>query len=275
VSETPAVFDVDEHDFPTRVLERSAEVPVVVDLWAEWCGPCRTLGPMLERAVAARDGAVELAKVDVDRNQAIARTYGVQGIPTVLAVRDGRVVARFTGLVPDRQLEAFLDDLVPTEADRAVARARTLPPEDAERQLRAALAEDPSHREAALGLAELVVTTSPDEAMELVRPLRPDPAAEAVVTRARLAADDAPDVTTLRAAVAEGPTDAATLCELGRALAGEGSYGDAIEVLLDAVELGPDGREPAREQLVALFNVLGEDDDRVRAARPRLARALF
>lgn len=274
MSENPVVFDVDEHDFPARVLERSAEVPVVVDLWAEWCAPCRTLGPMLEQAVTSRDGTVELAKVDVDRNQALAQSFRVQGIPTVLGFRDGRVVAQFTGAVSAQQLESFLEDLVPTAADEAVARARTLPPEAAEQELRSALELDPDHREAAIGLAELVVAVAPAEAIELVRPYRPDPAAEAVVTRARLA-EGADDVATLRARVAEGAADGGTLCELGRALAGSEHYDEAIEVLLQAVELGADAREPAREQLVALFNVLGEDDPRVHRARPRLARALY
>ncbi len=275
VSETPAVFDVDEADFPTRVLERSAEVPVVVDFWAEWCGPCRTLGPALEAAVTARGGTVELAKVDVDRNQSVAQAYRVQGIPAVFGFRDGRVVASFTGAVPPDRIESFLDELVPTEADRLVTEARVLPPQAAQAQLRQALDLDPTHREAAIGLAELIVEASPDEALELVRGFRPDPAAEAVATRAQLAAGADGDVEELRTAVDEGRADGATRCALGRALAGQGHYDEAIDVLLSAAELGGDGREPAREQLVALFNLLGEDDDRVRRARPRLARALF
>jgi putative thioredoxin len=276
VSESPVVFDVEEHDFPARVLQRSAEVPVVVDFWAEWCGPCRTLGPMLEQAVTAREGAVELAKIDVDRNQGVAQTFRVQGIPTVLGFRDGRVVAQFTGAVPASQLEAFLDELAPSAADEAVARARALPAREAEHALRAALELDPSHREAAIGLAELVVGDAPEEALQLVRPHRPDPAAEAVATRAGLvdgAADD--DIAELRDRVAQEPVDGTARCELGRALAAQEHYDDAIEVLLEAVELGAEAREPAREQLVALFNLLGDDDERVHRARPRLARALY
>jgi putative thioredoxin len=275
VSQAPHVFDVDEHDFPTRVLERSAQVPVVVDFWAEWCGPCRTLGPMLERAVAARDGAVELAKVDVDRNQGLAMTYRVQGIPTVLGIRDGQVAGQFTGAVPAAQLESFLDELRPSPADEAVARARALPPDEAERELRAALEHDPAHREAAVGLAGLLAGRAPQEALELVRPHRPDPAAEAVVTRARLALDGDTDVEGLRARVERGAADGHANLDLGRALAARGDYEEAIEALLAAVELGGETREPAREQLVALFNLLGDDDTRVRGARSRLARALF
>jgi putative thioredoxin len=274
-SDSPLVYDVDEAQFPERVLRRSAEVPVVVDFWAAWCGPCRTLGPMLEQAVTAREGAVELAKVDVDRNQGVAQTYRVQGIPAVVGIRDGRVVAQFTGAVPAQQIEAFLDELVPSAADQAVVRARGLPPTEAEAELRAALADDPGHREAAIGLAELLVDTDPASALDLVRDHRPDPAAEAVVTRAELAEDGGVDLDALRSAVDAGDGDGATTLRLGRALAARGEYDEALDRLLAAVELGGDVREPAREQVVALFNVLGDDDERVRAARPRLARALF
>jgi putative thioredoxin len=269
------VFDVDEAEFPERVLRRSAEVPVVVDFWAEWCGPCRTLGPMLEQAVGERGGAVELANVDVDRNQSVAQTYRVQGIPTVLGIRDGQVVAKFTGAVSRPQLESFLDQVVPSAADEAVARARTLEGDAAEAELRTALEHDPSHREAAIGLAELLVEHDPQAALDLVRDHRPDPTAEAVVTRAQLAEGAGVDLDALRTALDAGDGDGATSLELGRALAAHGEYDEALERLLTAVELGGDSREPAREQVVALFTLLGDTDERVRRARPRLARALF
>lgn len=273
--DTPAVFDVDAAAFEQDVLERSHRVPVVVDFWAAWCGPCRTLGPMLESAVRARDGQVVLAKVDVDANPQLAQTYRVQGIPQVLGVRDGAVVGQFTGAVPADQIALFLDQLVPSEADRAVARARAAVSDvDARRELREALTLDPQHREARLGFADLVVEEDPDQALELVRTLRPDPAAEAVVTRASLAREDG-DVDALRAEVEGGDADGDSLLALGRALAAGGDHAEAIERLLAAIELGGETREPAREQLVAIFQMLGDDDARVRAARPRLARALY
>src|SRR5947209_3853263 len=115
-------MDVFESNFQTAVIERSREVPVVVDFWAEWCGPCRKLGPVLERAVAAREGKVELAKVDVDSNPVLARTYRIQGIPAVKAFRDGAVVADFVGAQPPAAVERFLYSLLPSEADQLVAR---------------------------------------------------------------------------------------------------------------------------------------------------------
>ena len=112
------IKDVAEASFQSDVIERSSEVPVVVDFWAEWCGPCRQLSPALESAVQSRKGDVELAKVDVDSNQALAAEYRVQGIPAVKAFKDGQVVEEFTGAIPPAQVEAFLNTIVPSEADR-------------------------------------------------------------------------------------------------------------------------------------------------------------
>src|SRR5581483_579146 len=114
-------MDVSEINFQSAVIERSRSVPVVVDFWAEWCGPCRQLGPVLERAVAARAGKVELAKLDVDANPNLARTYGIQSIPAVKAFREGSVVAEFIGAQPPAAVESFLDSLLPSEADSLVA----------------------------------------------------------------------------------------------------------------------------------------------------------
>ena len=116
-----AVYDVTEADFKERVIDRSHDVPVVVDFWAAWCGPCRQLTPALEKAAGARDGRVDLAKVDTDANQELAGAFDIRGIPAVKAFRDGKVANEFTGAAPPAQVESFFDALVPSEADELAA----------------------------------------------------------------------------------------------------------------------------------------------------------
>ncbi|MBW3576403.1 MAG: tetratricopeptide repeat protein [Actinobacteria bacterium] len=275
MAEQQVVIDVDEHDFQRDVVERSHDVPVVVDFWAAWCGPCRTLGPLLERAVTARGGDVVLAKVDVDRNQRLASMFSVRGIPAVKAFRAGAVVAEFVGAQPPQAIEAFLDRLVPSAADQLVERAAQQHGDEAEATLRQALQIEHGHRDAAVALARLLVERDPDAALDLVAPHRPDPAAEQVAARAELAQVGGDSIDDLRARVAADPDDGGARLALGRALAARSEHDEAIEELLAAVDAGSGVREEAREQLVALFTMLGQQDPRVAAARKRLSRALF
>lgn len=271
------VTDVDTADFQTVVVDRSHEVPVVVDFWAAWCGPCRTLGPTLESAVQARGGEVELAKVDVDANQQLAQQFRVQGIPAVKAFRDGEVVAEFTGALNAAQVEAFLDQVVPSEADRLAAGAQRLAADDpaaARDGFERALEADPGHLHAALALAELVATDDPERATALATPHLPDPRAEAVLQQLSLAAG-AGDLEQLSTHAEANQDDDEALLAYGRALAAAGLYDEAIEVLLAAVAVAGDQRDDARSALVDVFGVLGHDDERVRAARPRLAAAIY
>src|ERR1700760_4314074 len=142
-------MDVSESTFQSAVLDRSDTVPVVVDFWAEWCGPCRQLGPVIERSVDARAGKVELAKVDVDANPGLARAFGIQSIPAVKAFRDGAVVAEFVGAQPPAAVNSFLDSLLPSEADGLVAQGD-------EASLRRAVELEPSRADAAVPLARIL-----------------------------------------------------------------------------------------------------------------------
>jgi len=250
------IKDVNEAEFMTAVVERSRELPVVVDFWAEWCGPCRQLGPALEAAVGKRAGRVELAKVDVDSNQSLSASFGVQGIPAVKAFRDGQVVAEFTGAIPPAQIETWLDTLVPSPADELAAAGD-------EGSLRKALELDPGHRGAAVALGRLLLDRGDSgEALELLEPLRGDFFAEGLVARARLTADSEADPDG-RLAQAFAATD-------------EGDFGAALESLQAAIAAGsdPDRRNLIRQAMVGIFAELGADHELAREHRRRLAAAL-
>src|SRR3954466_2737453 len=164
--------DINEEQFESAVIERSREIPAVVDFWAPWCGPCRQLTTALERAAAAREGQVELVKVNTDENQSISAAFQIQGIPAVKAFKDGREVSGFVGAIPPAKVEAFFDALVPSEAEQLVAAGD-------EASLRRALEIEPTRREAKVKLAQLLFDRDErDEALELVDGIEGDFAAE-------------------------------------------------------------------------------------------------
>lgn len=270
----PTVVDATAETFEQEAIVRSRSVGVVVDFWAAWCGPCRTLGPMLESAVARRAGEVVLVKVDVDRAQALAQRFGVQGIPAVMGLRDGVVVDRFTGAVPATRIEALLDAIAPSAEDRALAVAAAQDPAAARATLEAALETSPAHAGLAVALADLIVADDPARARGLAERHPGAPGADRVLARAALAGAADADVAALRPRADAGDPDAATA--LARALAAGGSALEALDVLLHLVETSSaEARETGRRELLALFALLGDDHPHVAPARARLARALF
>jgi putative thioredoxin len=246
-----AVFDVGERDFMERVIERSRELPVVVDFWAEWCGPCKALGPALEKAANDRAGKIELAKVDVDQNQGLAQSFGIRGIPAVKAFKDGRVAADFTGAIPPAEVERFFDKLVPSEADELATGTD-------EQSLRRALELEPNHPGAAVALARILMQRGElDEALALVEPLHADFAAIGLTARIKLARmDRAP----------EGAFEAWD----------EGDHEAALEKLQAALQNGADKdeRDLLRQVMVAIFTELGPQSELASRHRRRLAAVL-
>ena len=251
--------DVSEGDFESRVTERSREVPVVVDFWAEWCGPCRVLGPALEAAVANRSGEVELVKVDTDRNPNLATGFQIGSIPAVKAFRDGKVVSEFVGALRPPQIEQFLDRLVPSAADKLAGA-------DDEESLRKALELDPRNATAAVKLGRLLLGRGEAiEAFELLDRLRGSFEAEGLAARARLTAD-----------LAGAETDGAGTLSRSFSAWDEGRLEDALEVLQQALAESDEQerRDLLCKVMVAIFTELGADHPLAREHRRRLAAAL-
>ena len=244
-------MDVSEQDFATSVIERSRQVPVVVDFWAEWCGPCRQLGPVLERAVQARGGEVELAKVDVDANPGISRTYGIQGIPAVKAFVDGEVVSEFVGAQPPLAVERFLDSLVPSEADALVEQGD-------EPSLRRAIELEPARADAAVPLARILHGRGEsDEALGLLRGVPSSFAADGLAARIKLEADGPGEIGAALAALDAGDTER------------------GLDLLLELLPAADGSRDDVRRVIVGVLDELGVEHPLARDARRRLATALY
>jgi putative thioredoxin len=238
---TAVTIDVTDATFPTDVLERSTTTPVVVDLWAEWCGPCKTLGPILEQVIAETDGQVVLAKVDVDQNPQTAQAFRVQSIPAVYAVAGGKVVDGFVGAQPEEAVREFVARLLPTREQTEVERLREL---GDEASLRKALELEPDDEGAIVDLAELLVGEDRgDEALELL---------------ARI-----PETADTRRVAA--------LARSGGGFASEDDIERRLGELLDDVKEDA----AARQEFLDLLEILGPDDPRTGAFRRQLTSRLF
>jgi len=230
--------DVTDTTFESAVVERSRQVPVVVDLWAEWCGPCKTLGPILEKVIADTDGAVELAKVDVDANPAVSQAFKVQSIPAVYAMVDGQVVDGFMGAQPEPQVREFVERLLPTEEESEIDR---LIAAGDEASLRAALEIDRANEAAVTALAALLIDRGDtDDGIELLERIP-----ESAETR-RLTA-----------------------------LARTGRPADDIEATLTELLARVKDDDDARQRYVDLLEVMGPDDPRTAEWRRKLSASLF
>jgi putative thioredoxin len=256
----PNVVDVTEATFATDVIERSRQVPVVIDLWAEWCAPCRQLGPVLERLAGEGDGSWVLAKVDVDANPRIAQALQVQGIPAVKAIVDGELVDEFTGAMPEPQVRQWLERLG-VGAGPAAGVAADVRIDDAQ------AAERAGDLDAARAAYQAVLTDAPG-----------DRDAKAGLARVDLVgrASGVPDEAALRARVAASPGDVDAALRLADLDVVNGRARETFARLVDLVRrTSGEEREAVREHLVRLFDALPADDPAVVYGRRELANALF
>ncbi|MGI9030341.1 MAG: thioredoxin [Ilumatobacteraceae bacterium] len=232
-------MDVTDATFEAEVVERSKSAAVVVDLWAPWCGPCKTLGPIIEKVVDATDGQVVLAKVNVDENPAISQAFRVQSIPAVYAMRDGQVVDGFVGAYPEHEVQRFVDGLLPTEAQSQVA---TLLAAGDKLSLRQALALEPGNEDVIVALAELLVEQGDtEEALGLLERIPESERTRRIAAAARVGIE---------------PTD---------------DYDAKLEELLGRVR----GDDEARQEFVDILELMGPTDPRTAGFRRRLTATLF
>ncbi len=231
-------IDVSDATFQTEVVERSMQSVVIVDLWATWCGPCKTLSPIIEKVVDETKGKAVLVKVDVDQNPAISQAFRVQSIPAVYALKDGQIVDGFMGALPEHEVRQFVERLLPTAEDDMVARMIAMGDEGS---LRAALEVDPANEDAIVALAELLIARGEnEEALALVARIPESDRTRRVAAKARLGVVD-------------------------------DDHDETLTGLLDKVKTDDD----ARQQYVDILELMGPDDPRTSKYRKLLTQRLF
>jgi putative thioredoxin len=277
--------DVNEENFEAAVLERSTEVPVLVDFWAEWCGPCKALSPVLEKLADEYAGEFILAKINVDENPNLAGAFGVQGIPAVKLVKGGELASEFTGALPETMVREFLSKFLPTAADKEAEAAAGLEAEgkidEAKAVYEAILKSDPNHTQALLGMGRLAMIAGDNAAalehldrISVVADERKE--AERLIARINLQAGGAQNEAALREKIKAEPDNLDVRFELAQTLAGMERYEDALGEFVQIVKADRSFKDDgARKAMIQIFEVLGSDDPLTEKYRSELAAVLF
>jgi putative thioredoxin len=280
----PSIIEATAETFVVDVIERSQVVPVVVDFWAEWCQPCRILGPILEKLAGEFEGKFVLVKAETEKLSEIAVSFGVQSIPSVFVVKGGKVVDSFVGVAPEPALRSWIERYLPTPAESLAIEARQLEATDleaADAKYREALAIEPTEPGMKIGLARVALARGTvDEARSIIQDLEKrgflEPEAEMVKAGLTLRRASGPsDLGELRAAHQADPQDNSIQLELAEALASAGHYEEALPLALELVERDRKATgESARKLMIAAFQLLPPDSDLVNSYRRKLSVAL-
>ena len=278
-------IEAGEDNFEADVLERSHEIPVLVDFWAPWCGPCRVLGPVLEKLADEYSGKFVLAKINVDESPSLAGAFGVQGIPAVKLIKDGEIAGEFTGALPEPAVREMLARYLPSEYDEQADEAADLEeqgkPAEAQAIYQSILDAEPTHAKSLLGLGRVLMDAGDrDDALATLE--RISPAAEErkiadrLIARLQLQGDQSADETTLRQKLAAQPDSMEARFELAQALAANEKFEEALSEFLNIVKSDRGFRDDgARKAMVQIFDVLPPDDPLIDKYRSELAKVLF
>ncbi len=279
--------DVTEQDFESAVVERSHTVPVVIDFWAPWCGPCRAISPVLEKLADEQQGKFILAKINVDENPMLAQAFGIRSIPAIKAVRNGAIAAEFLGAQPEPVIRRFIEQLLPSEAEALAQEGTRLEEagktQGAESLYRAALAKEANQPQALLGLARLLIQRREEaDALSLLErvPLNtPEYAAAQQLSaqiRLKQSGASAGDEQKYREKLAANPNDVEARFDLSQVLAALGRYEEALIELLEIVKKDRQFRDDgARKAMLEIFDVVGPRSELAEHYRSELAKVLF